>query len=112
VVSLWLRVPLGVVCLGASGALLMWNGEALLTEMGQTGGGLSLLNFGGLMLGTVSLGASADCFGLMPRVAEKEKQPKNTLVHGAAAPASEHEAQAAARGDAKKAPMHDATFPN
>ena len=38
--------------------------------------------------------------------------PKNTRVHGAAAPASEHEAHAAARGDTKTAPMHDTTFPD
>lgn len=38
--------------------------------------------------------------------------PHNTRVHGAAAPASEHEAHAAARGDTKTAPMHDATFPD
>ena len=38
--------------------------------------------------------------------------PKNTRVHGAAAPAAEHEAHAAARGDTKTAPMHDATFPD
>lgn len=35
--------------------------------------------------------------------------PKNTNVHGAAKPASEREAHAAARGDTK-APMHDQTF--
>ena len=38
--------------------------------------------------------------------------PHNTRVHGAAAPAAEHEAHAAARGDTKTAPMHDATFPD
>jgi hypothetical protein len=38
--------------------------------------------------------------------------PKNTLVHGAAKPASESEAQAAARGDIKAAPMHGQTFPD
>jgi hypothetical protein len=35
--------------------------------------------------------------------------PKNTNVHGAARPASETEAQAAARSDTK-APFHDRTF--
>jgi hypothetical protein len=38
--------------------------------------------------------------------------PRNTKVHGAAQPASEWEAQAAARGDTKSAPMHDQTFPD
>jgi hypothetical protein len=36
--------------------------------------------------------------------------PKNTLVHGAAKPASESEAHAAAHGQVKAAPMHDQTF--
>jgi len=38
--------------------------------------------------------------------------PRNTMAHGAARPAAEPEAQAAARGLEKKAPMHDAIFPN
>ena len=38
--------------------------------------------------------------------------PKNTNVHGDAQPASESEAQAAARSDTKSAPMHDQTFPD
>ena len=38
--------------------------------------------------------------------------PKNTLVHGAAQPASESEAQAAARGGTKSAPLHHQTFPD
>jgi hypothetical protein len=36
--------------------------------------------------------------------------PKNTLVHGAAKPASEGEAHAAARGNIKPAPMQEQTF--
>ena len=38
--------------------------------------------------------------------------PKNTNVHGDARPASESEAQAAARIDTKSAPLHDQTFPD
>jgi hypothetical protein len=38
--------------------------------------------------------------------------PKNTNVHGAARPASESEAEAAARNDTKPAPLHDRTFPD
>jgi hypothetical protein len=36
--------------------------------------------------------------------------PKNTNVHGDARPASESEAQAAARGDTKAAPLRDRTY--
>lgn len=38
--------------------------------------------------------------------------PRNTNVYGAAKPASESEAQAAARGSKKAAPLHDQTFPD
>jgi hypothetical protein len=38
--------------------------------------------------------------------------PKNTNVHGDARPASESEAEAAARSDTKPAPFHDRTFPD
>ncbi len=37
--------------------------------------------------------------------------PKNSKVHGAARPAAEQEAQAAARGETKTARMHDQQFP-
>ena len=40
------------------------------------------------------------------------RAPKNTNVHGAARPASESEAQASARGDAKSPSLHDRTFPD
>ncbi len=40
------------------------------------------------------------------------RTPKNTNVHGAARPASESEAQASARGDAKSPALHDRTFPD
>jgi len=36
--------------------------------------------------------------------------PRNTMAHGAARPAAEPEAQAAARGGGNTAPMHDMTF--
>jgi len=38
--------------------------------------------------------------------------PKNTNVHGAARPASESEAETAARSGTKPAPLHDRTFPD
>ena len=39
-------------------------------------------------------------------------KPRNTNVHGDARPASESEAEAAARGGTKPAPFHDWTFPD
>jgi len=38
--------------------------------------------------------------------------PKNTNVHGDARPASESEAEAAARSGTKPPPHHDRTFPD
>jgi hypothetical protein len=38
--------------------------------------------------------------------------PKNTLVHGAARPATEPEAKAAARGGTKARDIHDQHFPD
>lgn len=38
--------------------------------------------------------------------------PRNTKVHGDARPASESEAEAAARTATKPAPLHDRTFPD
>jgi hypothetical protein len=38
--------------------------------------------------------------------------PRNTNVHGDARPASESEAEAAARSGTKSAPFHDRTFPD
>jgi hypothetical protein len=38
--------------------------------------------------------------------------PKNTLVHGAARPATESEARTAARGSAKTRDVHDQHFPD
>lgn len=38
--------------------------------------------------------------------------PRNTNVHGAARPASESEADAAARSGTKPAPLHDRIFPD
>jgi len=54
------------------------------------------------------LGASADFFGLWRRRDELPKV-RNTKVYGAAEPASEQEAKAAAHGDLR-APLHDRTF--
>jgi hypothetical protein len=40
------------------------------------------------------------------------RAPRNTNVHGDARPASESEAEAAARSGTKPAPHHDRTFPD
>ena len=103
--SRWLRLSLGVACLIASGALLFW--VALRTDFTATSG-LPLLNLIATALGLAALGASADFFGLWRR-ADVPPKIRNTKVYGAAEPASEREAKAAARGEIR-APLHDRTF--
>jgi hypothetical protein len=44
--------------------------------------------------------------------AQVGQTPKNTLVHGAARPATESEAKAAARGGVKTRDIHDQQFPD
>lgn len=51
-------------------------------------------------------------FVLAGRGIERHFTPRNTNVHGAARPASESEAQASARGEAKVPSLHDRTFPD
>ena len=101
----WLTLSLGVACLIAGGALLFWVVRRTDSALSS---GLPLLNLIALALGLAALGASADFFGLWRR---RDVPPKirNTKVYGAAEPASEREAKAAARGD-MRAPLHDRTF--
>ena len=53
------------------------------------------------------LGLALGPFDFTPR---KAREPENTLVHGAARPATETEAQAAARGAVKAREIHEQTF--
>jgi len=59
--------------------------------------GLPLLNLFGVALGIGCLGASLDLFGCW-RAGAPPPKIRNTKVYGDAAPASEVEAKAAARG--------------
>ena len=43
---------------------------------------------------------------------QSHRAPKNTSVYGAAQPADEAEAQAAARGQVKSSPLHKQSFPD
>lgn len=60
---------------------------------------VAILSFGGVLVAAAH-----------PRA--PSTTPHNTMVHGTARPAAEPEAHAAARGNVKSSPMHDATFPN
>lgn len=60
------------------------------------------------LAGCLVVGAAFVAIGLG---AQGLQAPKNSKVHGAARPASEQEAQAAARGETKAARLHDQQFP-
>ena len=104
----WLRLSLGVACLIAGGALLFWIALTTDLALSHATNGLPLLNLIAIALGLASLGASADFFGLW-QSADTPPKVRNTKVYGAAEPASEKDAKAAAHGDIR-APLHDRTF--
>jgi hypothetical protein len=60
---------LGAACLVAGGALILWNGWAILESLTHKSG-IPLLNLAGCMAGLFGLGGAADCFG------EKRPAPK------------------------------------
>lgn len=99
----WMRISLGVACVVAGGALLFWSATTA-----RPAQGLPLLTLVGIALGLAALGASADFLGLGRR-ADPLPKIRNTKVYGAAEPASELEAKAAASGGTR-APLHDRTF--
>ena len=100
-----LKIALGVASLIGGGALLFWGAASARFIPTQ---GLALPNLFGVVLGLACLGASLDFFGFTRR-AEPEPKIRNTKVYGAAEPASEAEAKAAACGDTR-APLHGRTF--
>ncbi len=104
----WLRVALGVAFLIGGGALLFWIAARTDLAPSTSTNGLPLLNLIAIAIGLAALGASADLFGLVRRAGTLPKV-RNTKVYGAAEPASERDAKAAAHGD-MKAPLHDRTF--
>ena len=104
----WLRFLLGVACLIAGGALLFWIAMRTDLALSTATNGLPLLTLIAVGLGLAALGASAELFGLVRRT-DTPPKIRNTKVYGAAEPASEQQAKAAAHGD-MRAPLHDRTF--
>ena len=106
--SRWLRHLLGVAFLIGGGALLFHTTARTDFAQSVTTSGLPLLTLISIALGLAALGASADCLGLWRR-RDAPSKVRNTKVYGAAEPASEQEAKAAARGE-MRAPLNDRTF--
>jgi hypothetical protein len=79
-------------------ALALMAGAALMDYTHLTPWGLTLGLF---------IGVAAVVVGLPTQIGQT---PKNTLVHGAARPATESEAKAAARGGVKTRDIHDQDF--
>jgi hypothetical protein len=90
--------------------LIGWLLLALLAALALMAGAAAMeyahLTPWGLALG-LFIGVAAIMVGLPAQVGQT---PKNTLVHGAARPATEPEAQAAARGGVKTRDIHDQHF--
>jgi hypothetical protein len=89
---------IGWLLLALLAALALMAGAALMHYAHLTPWGLALGLF---------ICVAAVMVGLPAQVGER---PKNTLVHGAARPATESEAKAAARGGVKKRDIHDQHF--
>ncbi len=107
-VTRWMKLVLGVACLIAGGALLSWVALRTNFALSTATNGLPLLNLIAIALGLAALGASAELFGLVRRT-DTPPKIRNTKVYGAAEPASEQEAKAAAHDDIR-APLNDRTF--
>ncbi len=88
--------------------MLFWVAVRTDLALSTATNGLPLLNLIAIALGLAALGASADFFGLWRR-ADTLPKIRNTKVYGAAEPASEQEAKAAAHDDIR-APLNDRTF--
>jgi hypothetical protein len=69
----WQKIPLGVVCLSAGGALLLWNGAAIVLSLTQAKTGIPLLNLAGCIGGLFGIGGAADLLGAA-RGAAKPKE--------------------------------------
>jgi len=67
------KILLGCTCLIGGAALLIWNGAAILASLTQTGRGVPLGNFFGVVAGLGGLGASLDLLG-GPRAANAPKK--------------------------------------
>ena len=68
-----LKLALGVMWFGAGAAALYANGWAIILTMSKAGGGVPLVNVGGVLLASCCLGAAANCFGWMQPTHEPEK---------------------------------------
>ncbi len=89
---------LGLALLAGLAAAFIGGGVVLFTTGVIKGWELvTILSFGGVLVAAAH-----------PRA--PSTTPHNSMVHGSARPAAESEAHAAARGNVKSAPLHDATF--
>ncbi|MDH6258433.1 hypothetical protein [Bradyrhizobium sp. BR13661] len=89
-----------------------WLLLALLVALGLLGG-KALMEYAHLTLWGLAIGFFiCVAFVVVGLPAQLGQTPKNTLVHGAARPATESEAQAAARGGIKTRDIHDQQFPD
>jgi hypothetical protein len=92
--------------------IIGWLLLALLVTLALIGG-RALMEYAHLTVWGLALGLFiCVAFVVVGLPALVGQTPKNTLVHGAARPATESEAQAAARGGIKTRDIHDQHFPD
>ena len=97
--------------------LMILFGDFAISGLGSSGFNLGTFGIGGgfgvpysFMAIVAGLGAIGSGISKLVEAARVSAAPGNTLVHGAARPAAETEAQAAARGIAKAPDLHNLTF--
>ena len=106
------RPLLGVACATAGGILSAATVAEALRESPPSGSYVTLPVVALAFLAVAALGGAAEFFGWVQPPKDEPDAPTNALIHGAARPASEAEALAAARGAAPPKPAHEAEYPS
>ena len=106
------KIPFGVACLLAGGATALMSGLELVRHASNARPLVSIPVVILAALALMSLGAAADLLGWIKTESDQPETPKNTLVHGAARPASEAETRTAARGAVTPKPAHESRYPD
>lgn len=106
------RSLLGVACAIAGGVLVITACAEALRESppGGSYATLPVVTLAGMAI--AALGAAAEFFGWVQPPQDEPDSPTNAQIHGAARPASEAEALAAASGVSPAKPAHSETYPD
>ncbi len=106
------RPLLGAACVIAGGILLIAAGAEALRESPPSGSYVTLPVVALTFMAVAAFGSADEFLGWIHPPKDEPDTPTNALIHGAARPASEAEALAAARGTASPRPAHEANYPS